>query len=138
MTHEPAEGGGILVDAVMQPGDRWVYPILPLPEEERPTGGLDGIAFTIVPLVGRCGFKAIFDEANGANYFAAAELGEEPKAGKPYRAVVLFRDCVWGSWSRPDPDGQLEPGQIAALKIGCNTQDEHVRFIVRDVAWVKR
>ena len=138
MTLSPAEGGGILVDAVMQPGDRWAYPILPLPDEERPASGVDGVAFTVVPLVGRCVFRAIFDEANGAGYFASAELGEEPAIGKPYPTAVLFRDCVWGLWSKPDPDGRLDPGQIAALKIGCNTKDEHVRFIVRDVAWVKR
>jgi hypothetical protein len=51
--------------------------------------------------------------------------------------VVLFRECAWGGFSKSDPDHRLDLGQIRTLKIGGNTKEEHVRFIIRDVAWVK-
>ena len=137
MTIEPAEGGGALIDAVMQPGDRWAYPILKPPPGELPNGDWDGIAFTIVPLAGQGDFKAIFDKVNGSSYFASADLGFGLKIGKPCRTVVMFRECGWGGFSKPDPDQQLVPDQIRALKLGCNTKEEHIRFVIRDVMWVK-
>jgi hypothetical protein len=137
MTIEPAEGGGVSVDAVMQPGDRWAYPILAPPAAELPRGEWEGIAFTVVPLVGQADFKVIFDKANGSSYYASAEFGQGLQMGKPYRTVVLFRECVWGGFSKPDPNPGLAPDQVRAFKIGCNTKEEHVRFIIRDVVWVQ-
>lgn len=56
---------------------------------------------------------------------------------KPYHAVVLFKRASWGALSKPDENNQLDPSQIRTFKIGLNTKEEHVRYIVRDVRWVK-
>ena len=60
-----------------------------------------------------------------------------PAPGRTQRGVVLFDHCQWGAFSAPDPNGKLDAGLIRSVKIGCNTTTEHLRFIVRDVSWVK-
>jgi hypothetical protein len=137
MTIGPAEGGGVLIDAVMKPGDRWTYPILRPAADDLPKEDWDGLAFTVVPLAGQADFKAIFDKANGSSYVASADIGPTLQMGKAYRVVVFFRECAWGGFSKPDPDNKLGLDQIRTMKLGCNTKEEHVRFILRDVAWVK-
>jgi hypothetical protein len=137
MTIEPAEGGGVLIDAAMQPGDRWAYPILCPSPDDLPKEDWDGLAFTIIPQVGQADFKAIFDKANGSSYIAGADIGQRLQMGRAYRVVVFFRECAWGGFSKPDTDNKLGLDQIRTMKLGCNTKEEHVRFILRDVAWVK-
>jgi hypothetical protein len=136
MTITAAEGGGVQVDAVMQAGDRWAYPILDVPAAERPAG-FDGLTCTIVPLVGQATFRIIFDQANGANYLSDTGLKPPHALDKPFTATVLFADCAWGAWSKPDPNGKLDTGQLVSYKIGCNTGGEHVRYVIRDVRWVR-
>lgn len=129
--------GGVLVDSTLQPGDRWVYPVLTPLAAERPLGDWDGVAFTIVPLAGQGQYRTMFDEENGATYLEDVDFPKTLEMGKPYRAVILFKRSNWGVFSKADPGGKLDLDQIRSLRIGLNTQDDHVRFIVRDVAWVK-
>ena len=136
MTLEASEGG-VSIDSLFQPGDRWAYPLLKPLAAELPVGDWDGLALTIVPLLGQAEFRLQFDEANGSSYLAEANLPKPLEMNKPYRAVVLFKLSNWGSWSKADDNGQLDPAQIRAVKIGLNTKEEHVRYLVRDVAWVK-
>lgn len=131
------QGTDLIIDATMQPGDRWAYPVLAPPANEMPDGDWDGIAFTIVPLVGQAEFRAIFDEANGSSYVGDADFTTPLQMNKPYQAVVLFKRASWGAFSRPDDNQRLDPAQIRTSKIGLNTKDEHVRYLIRDVRWVK-
>ncbi len=131
------QGNDLIVDATMQPGDRWAYPVLTPLAAEAPNGDWDGVAFTIVPLAGQAEFRAIFDEANGSSYVGDTDFPKPLEMNKPYHAVVLFKRANWGAFSQPDKNNQLDAAQIRAFKIGLNTKDEHVRYIIRDVRWVK-
>ncbi len=112
------QGNDFIVDAKMQPGDRWAYPVFTPPAAEAPNGDWDGVAFTIVPLVGQAEFRAIFDEANGSSYVGDTDFPKPLEMNKPYHAVVLFKRASWGAFSKPDENNQLDPAQIRTFKIG--------------------
>ena len=126
VTHEAAPDG-VLVDATLQPGDRWVYPILTPPRAEFPLTGWDGLSFTLVPLAGQATYRAIFDEANGSSYLAEADVWQPLEMGKSYHVVILFKDCTWGAFSKADPSGHFDPAN-PCFKIGCNTHDDALRI----------
>lgn len=128
---------GLSVEATLQPGDRWVYPILTPPAADRPLGNWGGISFTLVPLQGQAEYRVIFDEANGSSYVIDAALPKLLEMNKPYRVVALFKSAAWGAFSKADPNGKLDLDQIQTFKIGLNTKDERVHYLVRDVRWVK-
>lgn len=128
--------GGVVVDATMQAGDRWCYPILPVGPDDRPAG-FDGLEFTLVPLAGQATWRVILDQANGSNYLLESGLRAPLALGQPVKVLVEFRDAAWGGWSKPDPGGKLALGNVVGLKIGGNTKDEHLRYALRDLRWVK-
>jgi hypothetical protein len=136
MSLSAAEGGGVLVEATLKEGDRWVYPFLPIAPEARPAG-FDGVAFTIVPLEGQAVYRVIVDKENASNYLTDVGFAQPLELGKPLPAYVRFADLAWGAFSPTDPEGKITPGQIAVMKIGCNTRDARVRYIIRNVRWVK-
>jgi hypothetical protein len=130
----PAEGGGVLVEAALGPGDRWVYPILPLAETERPGAGFNALCFTLTALEGEATFRVIFDEENGSSY--VADLAVEPKAGVTIEAVAPMLSAVHGAgWSKPDDNGKLDADKVKAIKIGCNTKGERIRFSFKNLRW---
>ncbi|MBI5833363.1 MAG: hypothetical protein HZB16_13780 [Armatimonadetes bacterium] len=43
----------------------------------------------------------------------------------------------WGAWSKADTNDRIDPEAFAAFKIGLNTKVAKVRYIIRDVAWVR-
>ena len=138
MTISPSEGndGSVLVSATLDAGDRWVYPVLAMTSDRQPAG-YDGISFTIVPLEGQATFRFIADETNGANYISDCGFREPLEMGQPYRAVLRFGDMSWGPWSKPDTNEHIDPDSFAGFKIGLNTKAAKVRYLIRDVAWVR-
>jgi hypothetical protein len=81
-------------------------------------------------------FRAIFEQTNGSSY--VADFLRQPGRGESVSALALFQDAVFGAgWSPPDPGGQLIPGQIQSIKIGCNVKTRKVRFTITKLSWLK-
>jgi len=52
-------------------------------------------------------------------------------------AVVVLEDATFGSgWSPPDDNAQLDVDKVRAIKLGCNTTQDHVRYAFKDLRWV--
>jgi len=132
-----AEGGGVAIEATLDPGDRWVYPRIDLGADERATGNVKELRFKLTAVEGEGRYRVIFVEENGASY--VGELMNQPKAGKTIEAVVLLDEAVFGSnWSPPDGNARLDADQVKAIKIGCNATSGKINYRISDVRWVKR
>ena len=132
---QPA-AGGLSVDASPAGPDRWVYPRYNLGAGEAPPRGAQGLVFTFELLEGAGQFRVIVDEESGASY--VLDLQSQPARGVPMEAVAMFEDATPGyGWSKPDPTGRLEPETIRSFKIGCNTKDSRVRFVIKDLRWAR-
>ena len=136
MSHAPAQHTGTLFEMQFADADPWAFPRLQLASEEIPDNKIDGLALTIQLLEGTGTVRVQFVEANGASYLA--EAGVDPDNRSPQRAVVLLRHGRWGSFSRQDPDGKLQPANIRAILVGINSrQDTKVRMMVDDLEWFR-
>jgi hypothetical protein len=132
-----AEAGAVLVEAAPQGGDRWAFPRLVLPATVHAPPGAIGLGCTIKLEEGQGQFRAIFDETNGSSY--AADFVPPAKSGQAVAALALFEEARYGAgWSKPDPNGQLDPDQVVSFKIGCNTKAARVRFSIQNVRWLMR
>jgi hypothetical protein len=128
--------GAILVKAKLNPGDRWVYPILTLNKVERPGADFDAFVVTLTALEGEGTYRAIMDEENGSSY--AIDFVPQPKPGETVEAIAVLSTSVYGQgWSKPDDNGKLDPDKIKSLKIGCSLKGESVKFSFKNPRWVK-
>ncbi len=129
-------GNAILVRAKLNPGDRWVYPILTLNKNERPAADFDAFVVKLTALEGEGTYRAIMDEENGSSY--AIDLLPQPKPGETVEAIAVLSTGVYGQgWSKPDDNGKLDPDKIKSLKIGCSLKGEFVKFSFKNLRWVK-
>ncbi|MBE3069723.1 MAG: hypothetical protein IMZ66_05755 [Planctomycetes bacterium] len=129
-------GKGLAVIARLGGGDRWVYPALELAEGMRPPAGCVGIQATLTLDEGEGVFRAVFSEAGDSAY--VADFLVQPEPGKPIEAVALFEGAVHGAgWSKPDPNGRLDAGEIRAMAIGCNPKTERLAFRIENVRWLR-
>ncbi len=127
--------GAVIVEAAPQGPDKWVYPKLTLPAAGRPPQGAVGLCCTLRVLEGDGQFRAIFDEENGSSY--VADFNARPKPGQATEALALFENASFGAgWSKPDPNGRLDVGQIVSLKIGCNPKTDRIKFSLGHLRWV--
>jgi hypothetical protein len=127
---------GLLIEAEPKGPDRWVYPYMRLPGDGRPPPGSPGLSCTLTLHEGEGKFRAIFEQTNGSSY--VADFLRQPGRGESVSALALFQDAVFGAgWSPPDPGGQLIPGQIQSIKIGCNVKTRKVRFTITKLSWLK-
>jgi len=134
MSHDSADPTGVLFEMQFADADPWAYPRLDLAPEDVPGNKFDALALTVQPLEGTGTVRVQFIEANGAAYMADA--GVDPDDRSPQRALVRFRDCRWGSFSKRDSDGQLQPSNIRTILVGINSrQNMKVRMMVRDLEW---
>ncbi|HEY3324074.1 MAG TPA: hypothetical protein VGP72_26715 [Planctomycetota bacterium] len=132
-----SDSGGMLVDAKLGGGDRWIYPVFQLRDEERPRDGISALQFTLTALEGKATFRVIFEEENGSGYVVDVSPTPQPD-GKGLEVIATIADAHFGTgWSKPDPNGKLDVGEIKAFKIGCNTQADAVRYSFKDVRWIK-
>ncbi len=132
-----AQGKTVLVDARMGPGDRWVYPRLELAEGPPWRADGAGVGVTLTLLEGEGTFRAVFVEANGSAY--VADFLVQPERGKTVEAVALFEGATYGAgWSKDDPNGRLDPGEVRAVAIGCNPKTDRVKFRMDSVRWLRR
>ncbi|MBN2309566.1 MAG: hypothetical protein JXR94_11375 [Candidatus Hydrogenedentes bacterium] len=135
MTHRAADGGGVLFEMQFAEGDPWGYPRLVLEAAERPRASHDGLAFSLQVLEGEGTVRVQFFEEDGAGYIAGTTIDAALRT--PQRAIVLFEDAHWASYSKPDPDGGLQPEQIHGLLIGINSErNSAVKMVISDLAWI--
>ena len=135
MVHRQDPSKGVLFEMQFAQTDPWAYPRLRLIPREIPDGTLDGLALTVQLLEGTGVVRVQFIEGNGAAYLA--ETGLDPDVRTPQRVVALFAKAKWGSYSRPDPDGRLQPESIRTVLVGINSRrDSTVKMAVRDLAWL--
>lgn len=136
MSVEEAAGGGVIFTMDFGDSDPWAYPYLILPPEEIPSADFSGIALTVELLEGSGTVRCQFGKENGAMYLG--ELDRKPNEHGPQKLMALFGNTQWGSYSKPDPDGKLDPNQIRRLYVGINAKAKtRVRLLVRDIQWLK-
>lgn len=136
MTHQAVGTVGMRFDMQFGAGDPWGYPILTLAADERPADNLDGLACTIQLLEGEGQLNVQFTEENGASYITAVPVNAALRT--PQRAVCRFSGVSWGPWSKPDPDGGLQPSRIRQVMVGINSKSNTtVKLVVSDLAWVR-
>ena len=90
------------------------------------------------------GFDCAWDPGFSDEAIVRLAIEEGPDAGidaaqrEPQRAVVLFRNCKWGSHSKPDPDGKLQPENIREILVGINSERKsQVKMAVSGLKWVR-
>lgn len=126
--------GGVLVEADLGEGDRWVYPRLDLMPHERGTKETRELYVKLNVLEGEGQWRVILVEEGGAMY--VAEPVTQPKPGETGEVVFLFSEAILGhGWSPADGNGKLDVEQVKAIKIGCNAKSQKVRYMLRDVRW---
>ena len=134
MSIEPGPDGGVLFPIrFTAPGDRWCYPIASV-ETGLSWGHYQGIALEYCFSADDPGTTARVQliEEGGVNY-----VGPACPATKEWkRALCLYRDMSWGSFSKPDPDGKLTLDRIAGMLVGCNTALDELTFEVRNIELV--
>ena len=136
MSRQVLATGGTLFDIRFADSDPWAYPRLPLDAGDVPKNTDDGLALTVQLQEGTGTVRVQFVEESGAAYLADA--GVNPDVRTPQRAVILFRDCKWGSHSKPDPDGRLRPSAIRSILVGINgRRHASVKMAVSGLAWVR-
>lgn len=136
MSHQAAADGGMQFEMRFGTGDTWGYPILSLAAAEIPVDGMEGFACSLQLLEGEGTLHVQFTQENGATYFTALPVNAALRT--PQRAVGLFANAAWGPWSKPDPDGGLQPARIRKIMLGINAKPgTTVRFVVRDLTWVR-
>jgi hypothetical protein len=120
MKIEPGPDGGVAFPITFTgPGDRWCYPRARFAEAQ------DWRQYQALA------FEYRFDtdddttsarvqviETGGSSYICPVL----PAKKDWQRAVALFADMDYGSWSPKDADGKLDLDQIGSILIGCNTQ----------------
>jgi hypothetical protein len=128
-------GGNVQISAELKAGDRWVYPSISLPENERPQADWDGLALTITPQAGNTVYRVMFELDGGARYLSTVLT--DGKIGEPTRVIALFRDFSWGLFSPKDREEKLNPTRIQKIVIGGNLTESSLRYSVRDVEWIR-
>ncbi len=131
-----ASEGAVSVEAEPLGPDKWVYPLMRLATNQRPPEAAVALCLSLTSLEGAGTFRALFEEENGSTY--VVDLLAQPKPGETGAAVALFENAVLGAgWSKPDPNGHLDPDRIISVKIGCNTQAAKVKFAFKGLRWVR-
>lgn len=132
-----APDGGIHVKAHPREIRGHAYGELKLGEEERAHPGIQGLAFTVTPLVGTARYDVLFTEEAGNRYYGFAYMPSIDQVGKAYRCIVLFDGTEGTTNPKPDTNGRLDPEQITHVRVGCAPDGDPVEWEVRDLAWVQ-
>ncbi|MGI6460842.1 MAG: hypothetical protein ACOX5J_12265 [Candidatus Hydrogenedentales bacterium] len=136
MVHQVAEDGAQVFTMQFGDGEPWSYPRLRLEPAERPSDDDDGLAVTVDLIEGEGSVNAQFIEESGATY--VARLGAPSAGDGPQRVMALFSEARWASYSRPDPNGRLDPGQISIILIGLSSRrNTRAELALADPAWVR-
>lgn len=132
-----AKGGGVLVTASPRSDNRYCYPKLTLDPAEPLDTNIVGLEIALTPLAGEGKFHVILEERGGASYIIP--IRPTPRTGRTSDCVAWFDDATWGAtWSSQDANSRLDPDQIVAIRVGCNTRDTMVRFALRNLRWLRR
>ncbi|MCP4644121.1 MAG: endo-1,4-beta-xylanase [bacterium] len=136
MSHETDPDGGVRFAMQFRDTDPWAYPRLNLADEERPPAGMEGLSLVVEVEEGMGDVRVQFIEDSGATYLA--EVAVNPELRTPQRVTATFETAQWGSYSRPDPDGVLQPETIRTVLVGVNSRKQSTfKMSVRDLAWVR-
>jgi hypothetical protein len=136
MTHHPLAPNGMQFEMRFGKSDPWGYPAVTLAEDEVPADDLDGLALTIQVLEGKGTFRVQFIQNDGSSYLATIPISANVRTQQ--RAVCLFSDTSWGSWSKPDRGDKLQPSQIRKVLVGVNSKkDSKVSYVVSGLEWIR-
>ncbi|HTH50263.1 MAG TPA: hypothetical protein VMB21_22310 [Candidatus Limnocylindria bacterium] len=131
------KGLGVTFIASPKSDNRYCYPRFALDPAEPLDRDIVGLEIALTPLAGEGKFQVIVEERGGASYIMP--IRPVPRLGRTTDCVAWFDDATWGAtWSVPDANSQLDPDQIVAVRIGCNTKDSKVKFAIRNVRWLRR
>ncbi len=124
------EGGVAFPIAFTAPGDRWCYPRATFAQTQ------DWRPFQALAFEYRCDtddsdtvVRAQLIETGGSCYISSSL----PATKTWRRALVLWSDCGYGTWSPQDADGKLDLDDIGGLLMGCNTKLDKLTREVRKV-----
>ena len=132
-----ATANGVRVSAVPKGSDKWAYIALPLPAGVHVPEQSAGLACDIELEQGGGVFRAVLVERGGSAY--VADFTIQPVLGQKVKTIALLDAAIPGyGWSPPDPNGRLDLDQIVAIRVGCNTHGDALRFTVSDLRWVLR
>ncbi len=129
-----AADSGILVEAKLGEGDRWVYPRIDLQPAERARAGARELRLKLAVMRGDAHYRIIFVEDNGASYVAEPTI--QPKPGEAAEVAVILEEAILGAgWSPPDNNSRLDPNRIKAIKVGCNARSELIQYTISSMKW---
>ena len=128
-------GQGVVIEGRPRSSNRYVYPRFDLRSEERLGDAINAVQVSLTLLEGSGQFRLILEEDNESNYIV--DFSPQPKRGETQVLTALMEQATWGSWSVPDPDEDLDLKQVKAIRIGCNTKDEKVKFALKNVRWLR-
>jgi hypothetical protein len=115
-------------------GEGWAFPKYELAQQERPSPDCNALAFDLHATEGEGKLRVQFREESGAMYCVDIK---GPIEEGPFRATVFFDQAWWGSYSKADPNGQLDPEQIVEILIGVSARpNTEACFAVKNLAWL--
>jgi hypothetical protein len=129
--------GGLLVEGLPASENRYVHPEFALNPNERMDQDCVGVAARIQLIEGTGDFYVIFNEANGSSYLSDFE--QQPRTGETLDEVARVDLATWGAtWSNPDDKALLDMREVKSVMIGCSTSSPSVKFILKDLRWLRR
>ena len=118
-------------------GDRWAYPVFPLPESIDLTG-YKGVAFRIKATSDNPESVVRFftyrrnEQGAASNYYFTGD--DSNKANGEERLIVLPLKSLTAYSGAPYP---FDPKEIAFVSIGCNSKGDHCLIEVKDLTFFK-
>jgi hypothetical protein len=132
----PADGG-LLIEGLPGSRNRYVHPKLELTSDERMDQDCVGVEVQLQLIEGKGTFYVIFEQGNGSSYLA--NFDQQPATGESIEGIARVDLATWGStWSSLDDKSHLEPSDVRAIELGCSTDSSSVKFLIKDLRWLKR
>jgi len=126
---------GVIIEGRPLTTNRYVYPRFDLRPEERLGDGINAVQVSLTLLEGSGQFRLILEEDNDSNYIV--DFSPQPRRGETVELTARVEQATWGAWSMPDPDEELDLSRVKAIRIGCNTRDDKVKFALKDLRWLR-
>jgi hypothetical protein len=129
--------GGLLVEGLPASDNRYVHPEFALEHGERMDQDCVAVAARLELIEGTGDFYVIFNEANGSSYLSDFEV--QPRPGETIDEIARVDLATWGAtWSNADEKARLDPRAVKSIMIGCSTKSPSVKFIIKDLRWLRR
>jgi hypothetical protein len=126
---------GVVIEGRPQTTNRYLYPRFDLRPEERLGDAINAVQVSLTLLEGSGQFRLILEEDNDSNYIV--DFSPQPRRGETLELTARVEQATWGAWSMPDPDDELDLSRVKAIRIGCNTKDDKVKFALKNLRWLR-